>query len=592
MRTGAAAAMVAAAVFVGIPFAAASAPSAATAAGAFVHSMPAGRYVVTDRSGLSKGAAGAVHGVGGRVVEVLAQADSVVARLSAHQASLLAGQGQLALSADVTITPQGQYMSGATPAAVYPQQTQATQLWTQGDTGSGVNVAVLDTGIDPLPDFAGRLIGGVDLSGEGNPLHDSYGHGTFVAGLIAGNGASSNGQYVGEAPGADLVSIKVAGATGQTSLSLLTQGIDWAIQNKSAYQIGVLNISFGYQPTESTVNDPVDIAVENAWKAGIVVVTSAGNEGPYSGTITAPGDDPLAITVGALNDLGQTDPTKDTVPPFTSVGPTDPDGWFKPDLAASGTSVVSEAAPGSTVYEQNPGAMIGTSNFVGSGTSFSAAVTSGAAALLLSAHPGLIPDKVKASMLMSTLTGPVGDPFVDGHGDLDVAAASALSNSVQLKEPQTGSGVAMGATVQLAQTWQQSTWNPAMCPSTACQNLEAAQAAGTGSVLASTPGVGPAGEAWNGMTWNGGSWNGGSWNGGSWNGETFNGMTWNGGSWNGGSWNGGSWNGGVWNGGSWNGGSWNGGSWNGGSWNGGSWNGGSWNGGSWNGGSWNGDTWS
>ena len=183
-------------------------------------------------------------------------------------------------------------------------------------------MAVLDTGIDRLPDFSGRLIGGVDLTGENDPFQDDYGHGTFVAGLIAGDGASSDGQYQGEAPGADLVSIKVAGADGTTHLVRLILGLQWAVDHRLAYDIKVLNMSLGFRPFESTAINPLDLAVEAAWNSGIAVVASAGNAGPFNGTILSPGDDPLVITVGALDDMAQPVTGDDEMTNFSSAGPT------------------------------------------------------------------------------------------------------------------------------------------------------------------------------------------------------------------------------------------------------------------------------
>ena len=281
-----------------------------------------------------------------------------------------------------------------------------------------------------------------------------------MAGLIAGNGASSNGQYSGEAPGANLVSIKVAGASGTTRLGTLISGLQWAVDHESTYGIDVLNISLGYQPTESTVLNPLDQAVEAAWNSGIAVVTSAGNAGPFNGTILSPGDDPLAITVGALDDLGQADVSSDEMNDFSSVGPTSQDGWAKPDLVTSGRSVVSLAAPGSTIYNQNPSARVGSANFVGSGTSFSAAITSGAAALVLADNPGLTPNQVKARLLANTNPGPAGNPFVDGHGALNAYAAATsgpmnFSQSDFLLLP-----VVSGLTVSLLPSLSQvDTWN-------------------------------------------------------------------------------------------------------------------------------------
>ena len=303
---------------------------------------------------------------------------------------------------NVAVQVAGEPAPVRSPAAVFPQTTGASSLAAAGTNGTGVTVAVLDTGIAPLADFAGRLVGGVDLSGEGDPFADSYGHGTFVAGLIAGNGAASAGLYAGEAPGASLVSIKAAGVTGGTDLATVIKGIQWAIDNRRPLNIGVLNISLGAAPFPSSVRNPLDQAVEAAWRNGIVVVASAGNTGPANGTITAPGDDPLIVTVGASDDQGTADRADDTMTEFSAVGPTAVDGWFKPDLVTSGRSVVSLRVPDSTIDLANPTARVGATNFVGSGTSFSAAITSGAAALLRQLDPKADPDRIKARLLAGT----------------------------------------------------------------------------------------------------------------------------------------------------------------------------------------------
>jgi len=564
-----------------------------------------GLYLVTDTSAATASAAAFdATGVGGQVVQSNDTEQTVAAVLNSAEVSALSAMPGVQVTPNVGIAVQdtGTTTSTRAPAAVFPQQTGATQLWAQGDTGQGVNVAVVDTGIDNLPDFAGRLIGGVDLSGGNNAFQDDYGHGTFVAGLIAGNGASSNGTYVGEAPGAGLVSVKVAGANGQTDLATVLAGINWVISNHIALHIGVMNLSLGMVPFESTVSNPLDQAVERAWSAGIVVVASAGNAGPFNGTILSPGDDPLVITAGALDDQGSTSPSGDTIPSFTSVGPTNPDGWPKPDVVASGRSVVSLRAPGSTVDQNFPSARIGTANFVGSGTSFSAAVTSGAAALVLGALHGASPNDVKGRLLTGAAPGPVGNPFVDGHGMVSVPGALAVApgNSLHMQQTAPTQPTQWGATVSLTQTWQTSGWNPAnySCP-----------ASGGNGTSSGGPGCFN-GSSWNGSSWNGSSWNGSSWNGSSWNGSSWNGFAWGATPWSGSSWNGSSWNGSSWNGSSWNGSSWNGSSWNGSSWNGSngsswngsngsswngsngsSWNGGAWNGSAWNGSAWNGSAW-
>jgi serine protease AprX len=481
-----------------------------------------------------------VLSVGGQIVQALPAANGVEADLTSLEVAALSALAGVVVTPDVAVSVQG-LPTGSThpPSDAFLKQTGASDAWSQGATGAGVNVAVLDTGIDALPDFAGRLVGGVDLSGGGNPFQDGYGHGTFDAGLIAGDGASSNGKYEGEAPAAGLVSVKVAGASGTTDLATVIAGVGWTIDNRAALDIRVLNMSLGYEPLESSAADPLDTAVEAAWQSGIVVVVSAGNAGPFNGTIESPGDDPMVITVGALDDGGQANPANDTMTTFSSVGPTNPDGWMKPDLVTSGRSVVSLAAPGSTIYDDYPSALIGTANFVGSGTSFSTAITSGAVADILSAHPGYSPDTVKGILLASTLPGPVGNPVVDGHGDLDLANALAMAPVTLSQQPSTVA-VPMGATVGLLSSWSDSSWDPANWSSmTWC-----------GETCATTSYW--SGEAWNGEAWNGEAWNGEAWNGDSWTGEAWNGEAWNGEAWNGEAWNGEAWNGEAWNGSAWN----------------------------------------
>jgi len=169
----------------------------------------------------------------------------------------------------------------------------------------------------------------------------------------------------------------VAGSSGVTSVGTIVEGIAWAISHRVADNIRVLNLSLGEEPESASVLDPLDEAVEQAWHAGIVVVTTAGNSGPNVGTITSPGNDPLVITVGAIDDDDTTNAADYSMSSFSGAGPTRFDGWFKPDVVAPGSSVVSLAAPGSTVDNNYPSARIGSSNFEGSGTSFSAAIVSG-----------------------------------------------------------------------------------------------------------------------------------------------------------------------------------------------------------------------
>ena len=487
----------------------------------------------------------AVLDVGGTVLGKFHLINGVVASILTVTEPVLAALPGVEVTPDLSVSIGAAAESDGphTPSDAFLAETGATQLAAAGDTGQGVTVAVLDTGIGNLPDFAGRLAGGVDLTGSNNPFQDSYGHGTFVAGLIAGSGASSNGQYSGEAPGAKLVSIKVAGASGSTDLATLISGLQWAVDNRGSYGIKVLNISLGVRAGESTLLNPLDQAVEAVWNSGIAVVAAAGNAGPFNGTILSPGDDPLVITAGALDDMATPSAGDDEMASFSSAGPTAPDGWVKPDLVTSGRSVVSVAAPGSTVYNDYPSARVGQANFVGSGTSFSAAIVSGAAALVLAANPGLTPDQIKARLLGNTNPGPAGNPFADGHGALN-AAAAAQSGPMDLAQSVAGLVPArLGATVSLSPDGPADTWNASLW---------------TGLSVPAPPGNPP----WNGWNWDGSDWNAWAWSGRAWNNDGWAGAEWNSQDWTGRAWNNDGWAGSAWSGSAWDGGVWSGSSWN------------------------------
>jgi serine protease AprX len=500
--------------------------------------------VIVTATGLLSPVA-AVLGAGGTILSQFHLINGVEAVIPAAMEPLLDALPGISVTPDFSVSVQGTPESTGphTPSDAFLQQTGAARLAAAGDTGQGVTVAVLDTGIDNLPDFSGRLIGGVDLTGGRNPFQDSYGHGTFVAGLIAGNGTSSGRQYLGEAPDASLVSVKVAGADGKTDLANLILGLQWAVDHKNGYGIKVLNLSLGFQTTLSSVINPLDQAVQAVWGSGIAVVVSAGNSGPFNGTILSPGDDPLVITVGALDDMAASSPGDDEMCDFSSTGPTPADGLVKPDLVASGRSVVSLAAPGSTIYDENPSARVGSAGFVGSGTSFSSAITSGAAALILARNPGLTPNQLKARLLGTASRGPVGNPFVDGHGALD-AYAAATAGPMNLSQSALLLPTLPGTTIQLSPTGPASTWNPGLW-------------SGTSWV------PGPAdGWTWPGLAWDGGDWNSWTWTGRAWNTGNWAGATWNSGNWTGRAWNGDDWAGSAFVGRAWNGSAWNSSAWN------------------------------
>jgi serine protease AprX len=293
--------------------------------------------------------------------------------------------------------------------------------------GDDVAVAVLDTGVSPGAD----LRDAVELRVDFTPGHDGidrFGHGTHMAGIIAGDGSASRGTWRGVAPEAELISIKVAGPDGATDVSVVLAALQWAVTNRERLGIRVLNLAFGTDATSSYLVDPLDYAVERAWRAGILVVAAAGNRGPDGGTIAKPGDDPFVLTVGAVDVRGTADRRDDVVAPFSSRGPT-VDGVAKPDLVAPGVSLVSVRAHGSRADLDRPDARVGSAYFKGTGTSQAAAVVSGIAALLFEADPSLTPDEAKAALVGSS-RGLGGEPGA-GSGLVDAARAVAAVVSNQ-----------------------------------------------------------------------------------------------------------------------------------------------------------------
>jgi serine protease AprX len=362
---------------------------------------------------------------GGRVVRDLPIVEGVAARVPRSALTALAGDsGVKAVSPDAPLAVQADASPVHEASAVFPEVVGADRLWKGGWQGAGVAVAVIDTGIAKVGDLAGRVKGGIDLTDEGDPTLDSFGHGTFVAGVLAGDGTASAGGNRGVAPATDLVPVKIAGRSGATDVSHVLAAIQWVVSFRDKYGIRVLNLSLGTDSTQSYLRSPLDYAVERAWDAGIVVVASASNSGPKPGTVAKPGDDPLVITVGAVDDQATVTRDDDVMAGFSGVGPTAADGLVKPDLVAPGRSVLGLRAPGSAVDEANPNSRVGSDYFKGSGTSFSAAVVSGAVALLLSKEPGLTPDQVKHRLTATAAPGPVGELNVDGAGSLDAYAAA------------------------------------------------------------------------------------------------------------------------------------------------------------------------
>jgi subtilisin family serine protease len=391
------------------------------------------RVIVQKRAAADTAPELAVRRLGGQVTRAL----PIVAGFAATVPATVVGElarlpGVRAVTPDGRVRVQGT-TSTSTIRSVYPKTIRADAVWKRGITGRGVTVAVLDTGVAPnLADLSGRLVQVKDdLTGQTTPCknlsgeldcNDRYGHGTFIAGLVAGNGASSGGRWKGVAPEARILSVKAAGADGSADVSNILAAIQWVVSFKDRYDIRVLNLSLGTDSTQDWRVDPFNYAVERAWAAGMTVVVAAGNKGPAPKTITKPADDPWVVTVGATDDRGTAGLGDDWLPDFSGRGPT-AHGLAKPDLAAPGAHVVSLRAPGSTIDSRFPNYVDGAYR-QGSGTSMATGVVSGAAALMLQANPRFTPDRVKHALVATARGAASTDPMAVGAGVIDANAAA------------------------------------------------------------------------------------------------------------------------------------------------------------------------
>ena len=339
----------------------------------------------------------------------------------------------------------------------------ADLAWRAGLDGTGVGVAVIDSGIANHPDLQAAGVSRVVYQENfiDNESGDSFGHGTHVAGIVGGNGNASTGgaykrTFKGIAPGVSLIDLRVLDKNGMSSDSVVIAALDRVIQLRKRYNIRVVNLSLGRQITESYQTDPLCKAVEQVWRSGVVVVIAAGNDGRrgYS-SILAPGNSPSAITVGAMKTMTTVTRTDDNIASYSSKGPSALDLVSKPDLVAPGNLTISLLAPGSTLANAFPGNVVATSDYSAqtgmssayfrlSGTSMATPVVSGTAALLIQKDPSLSPDTVKARLMKTaskkfptysyaydptTKQSFVStyDLYTVGAGYLDVAAA--ISNN-------------------------------------------------------------------------------------------------------------------------------------------------------------------
>ena len=442
-------------------------------------------------------------------------------------------------------------------------QIGARALWQQGIDGSGVNVAVIDTGVAPVEALAQQVVAVVDLSNEAGVAEarfiDTYGHGTHMAGIVAGatpgadpaQAAAHPEWFMGVAPRAGIVSVKVADNTGAVDITQVIAGVDWVTDHAAELNIKVLNLSYSSGSTLPYATDPLAYAVERAWRSGIVVVVAAGNDGRQERHLSSPAIDPWVLSVAGAEALTA---DKFIVPNWATSG----DTARNPDVSAPGAHIDSLRAPRSRVDIEHPEGYVSDTLFRGSGSSQAAAVTSGAAALLLDARPGLTPDQVKALLISSadaTRFTPALAQF-SGAGLIRVDVAAGLP------------------TPTAAQSWPLSDGSAP---------LSAARVGGDTDLLG-RPIIGETtvlGTPWAGTRWTGTRWTGGSWDGTRWTGGEWMGTRWTDSSWTGTRWTGTRWTGTRWTDSSWTGTRWTDSSWTGTRWTGTSWTGTRWTGGGW-----------
>jgi serine protease AprX len=483
------------------------------------------------------------------------------------------------------------------------RMTGAQAMWDSGFTGQGVGVAVIDTGVARVAglDRNGKVIDGPDLSFDSqNPRLvnvDGFGHGTHVAGIIAGSdvatgkvsgtcssctGASAYSdttKFVGIAPDARILNVKVGAYDGAVDVSQVIAGIDWVVQhrNDNGMNVRVINLSYGTQSLQSADVDPLAYAVEQAWRAGIVVVAAGGNDGESVAGLADPAYSPAVISVGTIDPMGTLTPSDDVVPAFAQHG-TAQRGI---DVSAPGISVMSLRVPNGFVDQNVSTGKVGTRFQRASGTSQSTAVVSGLVALLLSKFPSATPDQVKAILMGSAASIAQVDSnrreFAGaGLANLGAVATGTLSGLLNL----VGS--------LLAPT-----------PSNGLGSLEKAR----GNYHVLSYGRELRGEVdifsrpWVALTMTLAtrlqlSWLGGSWNGSVWTKSALLGTNWSPAAWAGSDWSGARWSGARWSDESWDGARWSGARWSDVSWSGARWSDSGWEGARWSGARWSDASWS
>jgi serine protease AprX len=428
--------------------------------------------------------------------------------------------GDLASIPGLTVTPDAPvHVSGYNSTQLWPYAAGVASDWNGSNApapgATAPTIAVVDSGIQPRPDFGGRLLASVNLSTLTSAPGDERGHGTFVAGIAAG----ALRGYAGAVPQANLVSIKVINSEGVARTSDVINACQWILANRAAYNIRVANFSLHSATHASFLNDPLDKAVERLWFNGVVVVTAAGNyasDGSPSGVPYAPGNDPFVITVGAVDLDGTGSAETHFNAPWSAYGYT-LDGFSKPDIGAPGRYMVGPVPPSSTLATERADSIVAPGYIQLSGTSFAAPVVAGAAAQILARHPEYTPDQVKGALMVTANPVPSAAPGSLGVGEMQMGRAA-----LRVSPPNPNLGLDQFVRVAPGDT----------SPSFDAQSWF---------------NVARANPAWDAVSWSSAAWSGADFNSVSWSDVSWSSVSWATVSWNDVSWGDVSWNDVSWN---------------------------------------------